>query len=272
MKRAPSAADIRFYAAWMVVLTLVFFAVVPQAHAFIIDRYEDMAFALNPSAAHAFSYGESHFDASNPAEYDINRAQYFFQKAAALDPKYPYLYHELARISFLRGQYQLALAQINFQISMHGNSEPNSYYVRGLIEGYMGDYTAAVNDYAHFLQFDPNDWAAMNDDAWVLLKAQRFQDAANITAKGLALESNNPWLLNSRATALYELHHYADALAAAQKAQSAVATLTGAQWSHAYPGNDPAIAGEGLASFRQAVADNVHSIQAALASSTVQFK
>jgi tetratricopeptide (TPR) repeat protein len=270
MERWLSSADVRFYAAWAIVVVLVCFGLAPGARVAALDRYENVAFALFPSAARAFTYGELHFDAGNAAEYDLPLAQSYFEKAAAIDPTYPYLYHELARISFLEGDYPLALARINFQISLHGKSEPNSYYVRGLIEGYMGDYTDAANDYAYFLTFDPDDWATMNDDAWVLLKAQRFDDAVAITDRGLAIAPQNPWLLNSNATALYELGEYKNALVQAQKAQTAVAGLTDAQWSHAYPGNDPSIAGEGLESFKQAVADNVHTIEIALASSTLQ--
>jgi tetratricopeptide (TPR) repeat protein len=259
-----------FYAAWTLVVLLILFSIVPETRAWTIDHYQAIAFAVDPTAARAYAYGQSHFDTTGLADYDLPLALSYFEKAAAIDPTYPYLYHELARINFLEGNYDLALAQINFQISLHGDSEPNSYYVRGLIEGYMGQYAAAADDYSYFLQFDPKDWAAMNDDAWVLLKADRFEDAVALTDRGLALEPQNPWLLNSNATALYELGEYRSALTQAQKAETAVSGLTDAQWSHAYPGNDPAIAGQGLESFKQAVADNVHSIEVAIASSTVQ--
>lgn len=271
MRRRVLDSDAAFYIGWVLVLVALVFAFVPQARVFAVEQYENVAFTLDPTAARAFAYGELHFDATdNPGEYNIALAQSYFEKAAAIDPTYPYLYHELARVAFLEGDYPLALARINFQISMHGDSEPNSYYVRGLIEGYMGDYSDANADFTHFLQFDPDDWAAMNDDAWVLLKANRFQDAADIAARGLSLEPDNPWLLNSNATALFELGEDKTALASAQKAEAAVSSLTDAQWSQAYPGNDPSIASEGVASFKQAVADNVHTISLAVASSTIQ--
>lgn len=212
-------SDALFYTGWTIIAVALIFGLVPEARVFAVDQYESVAFAVDPTAARAFAYGEVHFDATDdPTYYDLDRAQMFFEKAAAIDPTYPYLYHELARVAFLQGNLPLALARINFQISMHGNSEPNSYYVRGLIEGYMGDYSDAANDYAHFLQFDPTDWAAMNDDAWVLLKAQRYQAALSITTRGLAFQPDNPWLLNSYATALYQLGDYKQALAAAQQA------------------------------------------------------
>ncbi len=237
---------------------------------FAVDRYEDVAYALSPSGARAFAYGERHFSASDAGAYDIDRAEYFFLAAAAQDSKLPYVYHELARIYFLKGDFPTALELIDAQITLHGDATPNSYYIRGLIEGYMGDYAAAAKDYKHFLQFDPQDWAAMNDYAWVLLKGKRFQNAADVTQKGLMLFPGNPWLLNSEATAFYELGHYSQASAAVQRASAAVASISQSEWLRAYPGNDPKIADVGIASFKAAVAENMHTIQLALASSTVQ--
>ncbi len=234
------------------------------------NLYEDVSYSLSPTAARAYAYGVAHFDAANSSQYDINRASYFFNLALAKDPTLPYIYHELARIAFLRGNFNQAMADINQQIANQGDKTPNSYYVRGLIEGYMGDYAASVKDYEYFLRFDPHDWAAMNDEAWVLLKAKRYKEALAITGRGIAEAPSNPWLLNSNATALYELGHYKDALAIAKRASVAVANLTDAQWSHAYPGNDPRIANEGVTSFKSAIEENIHTITLALASSTVQ--
>jgi len=236
----------------------------------ITNLYEDVAYTLDPSAERAFEYGARHFTADDPARYDIDRAEYFFDHAALKDPTIPYLYHQRARISFLRGNFSEAMTQINFQISMHGDAAPNSYYVRGLIEGYMGEYANSARDYEYFLRFDPRNWATLNDYAWVLLKAERFSDAADVTARGLVDFPDNPWLLNSRAIALYELHRYPEALSVAQKASDAVARLSKAEWLHAYPGNDPRVGSQGLAVFKKAVADNMHTIELAIASSTVQ--
>jgi tetratricopeptide (TPR) repeat protein len=264
--------EIRFWAAWAIVIIVVFFVALPQARVWALEQYENVAFALNPTAARAVAYGERHFDAQDPAEYDINRAQMFFGKAAQLDPTYPYLYHELARISFLHGNYTLALSQIDLQIQMHGDSEPNSYYVRGLIEGYMGNYSAAAADYSHYIQFDPQDWAAMNDYSWVLLKENNFQQAAEVTARGLQIFPGNPWLLNSNAIALYEIGDLQQAGVQAQAAVQAGKLLTTSQWLTAYPGNDPAIAAEGITTFQDSALQNMHMIALAIASSTVQLK
>ena len=231
---------------------------------------EEILYALDPSAERAFQYGARHFSSDDPARYDIDRAEHFFKLASLKDPTIPYLYHQRARISFLRGDFKRAMAQIDFQIQMHGDAAPNSYYVRGLIEGYMGEYADSARDYEYFLRFDPLNWATLNDYAWVLLKAERFLDAAEVAARGLIDFPDNPWLLNSYAIALFELHDYQNALSAAQKASVEVAKVSEAEWLHAYPGNDPKVGSQGLAVFRKAVADNMHTIELAIASSTVQ--
>jgi tetratricopeptide (TPR) repeat protein len=223
-----------------------------------------------PSAQELFALGEKHFSSSQPALYDIKRAEYYFERVAKIDPTYPYLYHELARISFLKGQFERALARINLQISLQGEDSPSSYYVRALIEGYMGDYPSAAADYEHFLEAHPNNWAAVNDYAWVLLKLHRFEDAVSVTAHGLSYFPDNPWLLNTHAIARYEAGDPSGALRYIEAAVQAVALVNMGEWLHAYPGNDPAIAAQGLAAFQLSVVENMHMIRLAAHESAVQ--
>jgi tetratricopeptide (TPR) repeat protein len=234
------------------------------------DAYENISFTIDPSAARAYSYAERHFDASDPANYDVDRAEYFFRLAQMRDPNLPYLYHELARIDFLKGMFTQALANINIQIANKGDETPNSYYVRGLIEGYMGDYASAAADYEHFLRFDPYNWAGLNDYAWVLLKAGRSKDAFLATSKGLQKFPNNAWLLNSNAIALFEMGDLRDAKLQAQRAMDQTQLVTSADWLHAYPGNDPKIAAAGVEAFKKATVDNMHSIISATSTHALQ--
>lgn len=164
------------------------------------------------------------------------------------------------------------MAQINLQISLHGTSTPNSYYVRGLIEGYAGDYDAAVRDYGYFLSVDPNNWATANDYAWVLLKADKSKEATKVTGDALKIHPDNAWLLATRAIALYEIGDLMGALSTAQRAKVEAAKITEAQWLIAYPGNDPRVAREGIATHQKSIDDNIHKIEAAIASSTIQSK
>ena len=236
-----------------------------------VQYVEDALYAINPSAERALHYAERHFDAKRSRLYDIERTEYFLREAAALDPGLPYLYHELARVAFLRGNFTRALALINTQISLHGTATPSSYYVRGLIEGYMGKYNEAATDYEIYLESDPENWAAINDYAWVLLKANRAKEAAREAARGLQVFPDNPWLLNTFAIALYETGELEAALASAEKAMASVREVTEQQWLTAYPGNDPQIAGAGITALRKSIEDNMHSIKKAITEGEIQL-
>jgi tetratricopeptide (TPR) repeat protein len=224
--------------------------------------WEDAMYGFFPSASRAYSYGERHFSALNPARYDLDRAEYFFNKAVAQDPDNEKVLHQLARIEFLRGKLPQAYALINMQIARHGELVPSSYYVRGLIAGYMDRYADAAKDYEKYLESDPKNWAAINDLAWVLMKDGRYQEATVALEKGLESWPDNAWLLNSQATAFYELGKIESAYAAIQAAHSAAGRLRESDWSTAYPGNDPLIAREGLHSLQKSIEENMHSIAA----------
>ena len=240
-----------------------------QLSAAWVNIYEDTTFALDPSAERAYAYGSGHMDSERAISYDIDRAEYFFQRAFLLDPELPYLNHQIARVAFLRGDFNRAMLYINREIAMHPEHS-SAYYVRGLIEGFMGDYDRAATDYEEFLKHAPTNWAAINDYAWVLLKAGRAEEAAKATEQGLQYFPENPWLLNNSAIALYEVGELEKAYERAQRAWDHVQMVAKEEWLHSYPGNDPAIASEGIATFRTAVSDNMHRIELALASSTVQ--
>lgn len=232
--------------------------------------HEVTSYRIHPTAEKALALGEKHFSSRNSSLYDIRKAAAYFREAYTLDPDYEYLNHELSRVAFLQGNFYTAMYFINREIELRGETSPNSFYVRGLIKGYMGDYVSSAKDYERYLESNPNNWAALNDYAWVLLKARRFADAATATQKGLEFFPENPWLLNSSATALYELGQYEEALNQVTKAQAAVSKLSETQWLTAYPGNDPKIAAEGISAFKKAVEDNIHTITMKLASSKVQ--
>ena len=241
-------------------------------HAPLANLYEDISYSLHPSAERAYAIGVRHFNGQNPRTYNIHRAAAYFDRAVRLDPSLLYIHHEIARIHFLHGDFADAMAEINTQIAEHGDATPNSYYVRALIEGYMGEYASSAEDYEHFLKFYPHDWAGINDYAWVLLKAGRARDAEVATTEGLKYFPNNPWLLNSRAIALNELGRPKEAAVQIEQAWVAVQEVGRQEWLHSYPGNDPSVARQGLAAFRLAVAANMHTIDLALATSTVQLK
>jgi tetratricopeptide (TPR) repeat protein len=242
----------------LALMLLVMVALQSAEH--VTVAWERLTFKLFPSAELAMTYGQRHFSSRSSAAYNISHAKYFFEQALTLNPRYPYLYHEVARVAFLEGKFQKALQSINLQIENQGLDTPNSYYVRGLIKGFMGDYAGSARDYEVYLETDPTNWAAINDYAWVLLKAGRVEDALLATTFGLSKFPRNPWLLNSNAIALHELGFKGPAREQAIRALKEVQLLSEEEWLRAYPGNDPKIAEAGVLAFKDALIGNVHSI------------
>ena len=239
--------------------------------AVFVYPYEDVMVFVAPSAERAYQYGTGHFDATHPELYDIGRAGMFFNKSRELDPSHALAYHQLARIEFLRGDFYHALVLIDKSIELQDESvNPSSVYVRGLILGFMGRYDEAARNFEVFLAKYPSNWAAVNDYAWTLLKAERAHEVVDVVARALEDSPTNPWLLNTYAIALYETGAYTDALLAAQKAKATVADVSEEDWLIAYPGNDPEIARDGVAAFKNAIAENMHRIEVVLGASAVQ--
>jgi len=224
------------------------------------DIRERVGYTFAPSAEAAFEIGQRHFDSSEPGRYDIDKAEGYLQEAYIQNPSLLYLNHQMARIAFLRGKFHTALWYIDKEIKLQGESFPNAYYMRGLIQGYMGRYEEAAADYGFFLTSHPESWAGLNDYAWVLLKAGRPQEAADATERGLANFPNNAWLLNTSAIAHYESGNIALAQERIDAAAIAVENITEAEWLKAYPGNDPKIARVGIDTLRASTQQNMHTI------------
>lgn len=254
----------------LVVLVAVLFVVLcPPLLRTVVRAYEDASLHMHPSGARAYGYANMHFDSRYSGLYDIARAKDLFEQALALEPTLLNVRHQLGRVAFIQGDYDKAMVYLDAEITMpNGPGTPSSYYVRGLIEGYIGEYDAAIDDYAKYLATDPSNWAAQNDYAWVLLKANRPAEALLATDNGLTYFPDNPWLLNSYATALFELHRYEEALVVAERAELAARSVTTAQWLTAYPGNDPRIAKTGISTLQESVEKNLVLIREKVATPT----
>lgn len=245
--------------AFALVITLLVFIFSPRP---ITEAREDLMLALAPSAARATSYGDAHFNAMDPRAYDIERAEKMYRAAEEMDAAYPTLQHQLARIEFLRKNFPAALGHIDREIELYAKENPNSYYIRALILGYMGRYMDAAADYETYFKLAPANWAGINDYAWVLLKARLPEGALAAVEWGLNEWPDNPWLLHNKVIALYELGRFKEAATTAEAAIAAVETISREGWLLAYPGNDPLSAPQGLASFKQAVAENAAKAKA----------
>lgn len=222
---------------------------------------EEIVLLFDRSAERAYAIGNSHFDSSVASDYDLDRAEELLERALSRSGDLPYANHQLARISFLRGDFDVALERIQKEFAQpDGPASPSTFYIRALIKGFDGDYVGSASDYRTYLQHDPSNWAATNDLAWVLLKDGRFQETLDAVEPMLRVWPENPWLHNSRAIALYELGHYEEALESAIYAHRYVDVITEEGWSKAFPGNDPLIARQGIETFQKAVRENMHRI------------
>ncbi len=239
---------------------------------FFASVREDVLLVFNPSTDRMYAYAESHFSAEHSRTYDIDRAETLFKRVLAAQPDYPFVNHELARIAFLRGDFDFALALLERELRTNPNPSPSTYYVRGLVLGYSGRYDEAAESYALYLKSDPRNWAATTDYAWVLIKADRAEEARDTLASYLTdvWPEGNAWLWNAYAIALFETGEPKDAYVAIQKASSMIDAVTVRDWLVAYPGNDPRIADEGIETLKRSIAENMHTIGEAVRGGAVQ--
>jgi tetratricopeptide (TPR) repeat protein len=264
MQRKEIASLIIVWGALVVVVVGIF--AVSYARPYVVAQREDMMFSAAPSPERAYAYGARHFDAQHAADYDIERAEYYFNWAERLDLDYPHVQHQLARIAFLKGDFDTALMRIDRELESPTHS-PSAYYIRGLIKGFMGDYAGAVIDYQTYREYDPNNWAAVTDLSWVLLKDDRPEEALLVLSQVLEQWPHNPWLLNTKAIALYEVGRVEEAREAITAAAEAVKNVTPEEWLRAYPGNDPLAAPDGVKTFQESVSLNMHTMFLARAES-----
>lgn len=218
-------------------------------------------FPITQSASDAFKCGNHYFGVYGPAGYDVVKAEYYFGQAIKLDPTLPDVWHQYARIAFLRGDFSTALYRINMQFKERGDELMASYYIRGLIEGYAHDYASAEKDFLKFLAWDPNNWAANNDLAWVYFAQGKYVDVVKRLHGFATTGLSNPWLLTTDAMSLYNLGDKKTAYEELLKARNAASKLSEADWIHAYPGNDPAVAGKGLSAFRKTIEDDIDLVE-----------
>ncbi len=219
--------------------------------------------SLSDDPQFLYEAGMYYMDSASEAQYNLEHAEKMLYRAMEIDPSHRYGFHQLARIAFLHADFEKALALINIELQKNPSPSPSSYYIRALIKGYMDDFGGAAMDYETYLKTDPRNWAAINDYGWVLIKQGRLSEALIVLDWGLLFHDGNPWLLNSKATALFELDRIEQAQEVVAMAVISAANITEAEWLRAYPGNDPLIAKEGVETFKKSVEENMHTISLA---------
>ena len=207
----------------------------------------------NNDAELFFNIGNYYFGGG---AYDIGRAQGYFKKVLGIDPEIAGVHYQNARTHFIRGNFYTALGEINKEIELHPDFK-RSYYVRGLIYGYSKQYEKAEVDFKEFLKWKPDSWAGHNDLAWIYFQEGKYKEARDIARSGLTISPNNPWLLNSLGVALLNTNDKDGAKDAFTKALAILGSMDKEGWGAAYPGNDPAVYGEGFAQMKKSMEDNL---------------
>lgn len=225
----------------------------PNAALWLVSKDADFALLL----------GNYYFGATLwQGEYNLKKAQIAFEKAVAANPKILWGHYQLARIIFVKGDYNGALEEINRELAANPENL-RSLYVRGLIYGYRnqaGDLEKAGEDFGRFTRWAPSEWAGYNDLAWVLSKQGKYMEAEKIVSMALKeiLEGeNNPWLWNALGVAQLNLKKKSVAAESFKKAKELAQDLTSEEWRRAYPGNNPESANEGLSDFIKAINENL---------------
>ncbi|MEK7661942.1 MAG: tetratricopeptide repeat protein [Patescibacteria group bacterium] len=189
-------------------------------------------------------------------DYNLIKAEKNFRRALMLDPATQTAHYQLARINFLKSNFAEAIWQIDREISLNENFG-KSYYVKGLIQGYMGQSDEAILNFKKFIAYDSYNWAGYNDLAWVYFKKGEFAQTKDAALKGLKRDPGNPWLNNSLGLALLNLGQKKEAKRAFETALEKLKKIAPEDWGKAYPGNNPNIYAQGLKEMRESVSYNL---------------
>ena len=217
-------------------------------------RSEKIALALNAAdPGLQFAIGDYYF---GRGAYDVTQAKKYFQATIALDERYPRAHYQLSRTYFIRGNLNQALKEIDRELELYPDFK-RSYYIRGLTYGYRKELEKAAADFEEFLKWKPESWAGHNDLAWIYFQMGDYEKVLRTTEEGLQYTPLNAWLLNSQGVALLNLGRKEEARLAFEKALPIAMSMTVADWGRSYPGNNPEIYPQGLASMRESIKKNL---------------
>jgi tetratricopeptide (TPR) repeat protein len=191
----------------------------------------------------------------NGGAYDLGKAAKWYKLAMYADSNSSTAHYQLARVYFVQNKLAEAKSEIDKALSINPDGK-RSYYVRGLINGYSGNYQEAVSDFKKFTEMVPDEWAGYNDLAWVYYEMKDYENAREALEKGLTVKPENPWLLNGLGAVYNALGEFGKAEEALSKASSVADNLSIKDWGTAYPGNDASSAGWDLAKFRNDIRYN----------------
>jgi tetratricopeptide (TPR) repeat protein len=214
-----------------------------------------------------FELGQYYFnhDDDPAGPYDIAKAQYYYEKEIAQNPKGNKLvWYQSGRIDFINGDFDRALEKFATQIEYFGDSVHNVYYMIGLTYGYKArvsglpeDWKAGEDAFLKFIDFSPQAPWSRVDLAWIYFSQGKYEQMLPVLQEGLQYRPDNPWLLNMYGLALFNTGNTEMAREQFYKAKEQAALLTTDDWGRAYPGNNPEAWGRGLSEFRSIIEKNI---------------
>lgn len=192
--------------------------------------------------------------------YRPTEAEYFFIKSMESGQR-PLMWtnYQLSRLSFIRGELSRAILYANKELELYP-SNCRTYYVRGLVYGYLEKLDQAISDFETFNTSCVLDsWAGHNDLAWFYFRKGDLLKALSAVESVIYRDTNslNPWLQNTYGTILLNLGREDEARDALLKALYLAENLSEEDWGRAYPGNDPRIYKEGLDSMKTIIRKNI---------------
>ncbi len=241
-------------------------------------RVAELSLFLDPNPELSFRIGNYYFNTTEDQSgvYDLVQAETYFKKTLEYDTSFPWAMYQIARISFLNGNFYTALGQINEHIESSNSVSEDLYllkgfYTRGLILGYMGRLEDAAEDFLKYIEIQKeitlstgthrtDIWAGYNDLAWIYFQLGDFNLVKETTEEGLVYAPNNPWLLNMLGVAYLNLGEEIEAKKYLDQALLETKKLTPRDWSYAYPGNDPNIAPQALSAMITAIETNIELV------------
>lgn len=201
------------------------------------------------------------FFGRNHALYNINLAHFFFLQAAypIAGKEVEYAHYQLGRTYFIKGENQAARNEIKKELEVYPDNK-RSYYMLGLIYGYMNEEILAIDAFSTFIEWKPESWAARNDKAWLEFRIGKIDDALT-TIKPVVHLTDNAWVQNTYGVLLMNKKRYPEAKKAFEHAKIAAQNLTEKEWGATYPGNDPRVYGAGLSDMRRSIQGNIQLIE-----------
>lgn len=239
IKRINLGVLISILAVIILVVTALTFSDALARAAWYKFRAPQTALALDWSNTKlAMEIGNYYF---NGGAYDLTTAERAYKKAVSIEPKILWGHYQIARILFVYGKFDEALAEINKELEANPENL-RSLYVRGLIYGYRvwpNDLLLAEADFRRFTLWAPSEWAGYNDLAWILSKEAKYQNAKDTTLAALSRATygeQNPWLWNAKGLAELNLGEYQAAKESFEKALPLAEGLSLDDWRKSYPG------------------------------------